>query len=161
MNYWRDSEETSTLYKCDNFVCKGSVVLDIMNVDASTSRIISSPLNTTNGSGQQYCTKGHSGPLCEVCVDKVNYFSPSNGKCYDCPSFLTIAKTIGMIVHVIIAIIAAGLRLVKSFRSLMKSRNMTMSAAYEAPSMTRIWSAWASQKVYILATLPTNISLQA
>ena len=84
VNYWRDSNRTATVYKCNYDVCTGG-----------DSKILAANLDP-------YCKKDHGGPLCEECIAG-KYFD--DGKCSNCPShkrFIVIGVIIVAISGVII-----------------------------------------------------------
>ena len=74
--YWRDSNYTSKVYKCDNVVCNGS---------------------STNDITASYCVEGNHGPRCELCINDDQYFSDIDGSCVKCPSLSKIAIVVGII----------------------------------------------------------------
>ena len=74
--FWRASPRTAMLYSCDDSdTCAGSVDL--------SSRLA---LLEDGASDAIFCSDGHKGPLCQVCVDHGQYFSRDDGHCIDCPS---------------------------------------------------------------------------
>ena len=83
VNYWRDSNRTATVYKCNYNVCTGG---DSKNLAANFD---------------PYCKKDHSGPLCEVCVAG-KYFN--DGKCSNCPSHKSFI-VIGVIIVAICGVV--------------------------------------------------------
>ena len=69
--YWRQSFNTSKIYKCETkATCQGS------NTTSAIHR------GDTNG---HYCIENHTGPLCQVCKLENDYFSYSDEKCMNCP----------------------------------------------------------------------------
>ena len=73
--FWRNSLQTVTHYACNNSegVCLGG-----------TS-----------------CSEGHSGVLCEVCLDNDKYFDSSTGECISCPSSSSkVFQIIGIVVGI-------------------------------------------------------------
>ena len=67
--FWRASDATSELHRCDSETCSGG------SGQPSRRRRL------TDGDDDPYCTAGHTGPLCEVCVADSDYFSSVEGRC--------------------------------------------------------------------------------
>ena len=59
VGYWRASIATSELHRCDSETCSGG------SGQPSLRRL-------TDGDDDPYCTAGHTGPLCEVCVARLS-----------------------------------------------------------------------------------------
>ena len=99
VGYWRASTATSELHRCDSETCSGS------SGQPSRRRL-------TDGDDDPFCTAGHTGPLCEVCVADSDYFSSAEGRCVACPSTARSAGVFLAFVIVIAALAAtcAGLR---------------------------------------------------
>ena len=99
VGYWRASNATSELLRCDSETCSGG------SGQPSRRRL-------TDGDDDPYCTAGHTGPLCEVCVADSEYFSSAEGRCIACPSTARSVSVFLLFVIVIAALAAAyaGLR---------------------------------------------------
>jgi len=92
--YWRDSLNTSKLYKCNNDVCEGSQIVNTRRLSSGSDH-------------DSYCALGHIGPRCQVCLDKMQHFSRIEGRCVNCPGqwrffipFIIVAIVIAVIVAV-------------------------------------------------------------
>ena len=74
-NYWRDSNQTSTFYRCNikAEVCMG-----------------------------ESCSKGHDGVMCKVCTNKNEYFNAFKGKCMACPPFARWGVLFGVIFAILL-----------------------------------------------------------
>ena len=103
--YWRQSFNTSKVYKCETATCQGS----------NTTSIFHEGL--TNG---HYCMENHTGPLCQVCEDDNKYFSYGDKKCMSCPKlFFTVLVTLTVIIGVFVLFLTIGkLYGTKSFQRL-------------------------------------------
>jgi len=92
-NFWRSSIYTSTTYPCTyDGICLGvddAAIYQTSNIDTIPQ-----------------CIDGHSGPLCEVCVEEENYLDTRTGRCSKCPSLtkLAIVPTV-LIVICVLAVI--------------------------------------------------------
>ena len=82
-------------HRCDSETCSGG------SGQPSRRRRL------TDGDDDPYCTAGHTGPLCEVCVADSDYFSSAEGRCVACPST---ARSAGIFVGfvIVIAVLAAA-----------------------------------------------------
>ena len=87
--YWRASPLTTEIHKCDvSKHCSGSG-------SASEVEIPSGPRLADSGPG---CDTGHTGPLCEWCVNDEQYFSSAESGCVDCPTTWRFGILAGVIV---------------------------------------------------------------
>jgi len=91
-NFWRDSLNTASLYPCKtNTVCKG-----YNPAERAERRLSSTTISDL------YCVEGHTGPLCELCENKNQYYL--EGQCKDCGT----AKRVGTLFPILAAIMVAA-----------------------------------------------------
>eukprot|EP00592_Proboscia_alata_P023596 CAMPEP_0194424146 /NCGR_PEP_ID=MMETSP0176-20130528/23412_1 /TAXON_ID=216777 /ORGANISM="Proboscia alata, Strain PI-D3" /LENGTH=2584 /DNA_ID=CAMNT_0039233745 /DNA_START=230 /DNA_END=7984 /DNA_ORIENTATION=+ len=105
-NYWRYSESTSKLYLCD----KSQTCLGTTNTKAITRhrdiQLMEGNKPRKNELTGIYCKEGHTGPLCEICVENDHYFSIPNRQCSKCPSlFLFAVELLGICFGVIVGVV--------------------------------------------------------
>ena len=82
--YWRASTTTARLYTCDDSdTCVGSTPVS----DTPAGRALAS----RDEESGPYCAEGHTGPLCQVCSEGGQYFSPTDRHCVDCPGHWRLA----------------------------------------------------------------------
>jgi len=90
--FWRDSSLSSTLYPCANEeVCTGSSSENRQNENTQMPAL-------------NFCLTDHTGPLCEVCMNRTSYFNPSEGKCTECPPLSRIGVAAGIMAAIAIFI---------------------------------------------------------
>ena len=102
VGFWRASDATSELHRCDSETCSG------------VSGQPSLGHHFTDGGGDPYCSAGHTGPLCEWCVSDKQYFSRAERRCADCPT----GGRFGILAGVVVAL--AGTALL-SYRALART----------------------------------------
>ena len=79
--YWRASAFTEQIYKCDD----PNTCSPDHGVPSGRRRRSLAATNTDETG--EYCSEGHTGPLCKVCVDKDEYLV--DGRCKECPRTVT------------------------------------------------------------------------
>ena len=81
LGYWRDSDDTTTLYRYRH---------EKLCLDNLQSIFNNSNLNES-------CKTNHTGPLCEVCSNNsTQYFNETEGECTNCPKAWTILLRAGL-----------------------------------------------------------------
>lgn len=80
-NYWRLSNMTATIYRCNSEACIGSS---------------EGAISTSSGINfdEIYCKENHTGPLCESCILQNSYFDKDKGECKSCPSSAIMTATL-------------------------------------------------------------------
>ena len=96
--YWRDSFQTSHVYKCKyKDLCAGS-----------PSPYGGRFLISSSDKGY-YCADNHTGALCEACVKSDQYFNEADGRCTNCKSSaLHINLAIFIAVLIILVLLSFG-----------------------------------------------------
>ena len=103
--FWRLTRETSSIYSCkSDKICVGE--------DSARKRDKSAENDSMTG---RYCKENHTGPLCEVCIEKGSYFNEKDIECQRCPSPFRVAGFLILIVLVISFALALMVFLVKRF----------------------------------------------
>ena len=79
--YWRASNLTAVLYRCDSAsgACLGSE-----GNPTSSRRLDAAGDGATAAEPPSYCKPGHTGPLCELCIEEEHYLN--DGECKVCPA---------------------------------------------------------------------------
>lgn len=119
-NYWRRSRNTSTLYFCDNST---AVCQPEYNTFYNRS-VGDDAFNDTNRG--IYCRKGHTGPLCQVCVGREDHYRNTKGICTKCPDKKLIAlKMIGIGIIALVAVSFVGYFFVKVLTDLFSTLSLS------------------------------------
>lgn len=99
VGYWRASPATAEVYRChDSDTCLGSLA------SAARARALGDHVASTGA----YCSEGHAGPRCELCVDDKEYFSADERRCVACPTlwrrvvlFFSVSLGVAMLISVL------------------------------------------------------------
>ncbi len=131
-NYWRRSRKTPKLYYCENeAVCKPS---ENITFEYSSSSEWEDDAENDEQTGI-YCIEGHTGPLCQSCVDHT-YFKNQDGVCNNkCPNSWVLALRmlgIGFAALVVVTVVGyiSSLRLAAQFSSLSLSAKIKLLVSF-------------------------------
>jgi len=81
-NYWRENNNTIEIYKCRNiFSCKGGIIVNYTD---------------------EICHEGHSGPLCDICLEG---WSKDDGVCLKCPENMERTLSLTIVIPVVCILI--------------------------------------------------------
>lgn len=122
--YWRDSDLTSTVYKCP--------------IDKACT-------HSNNSTADSYCAQNLKGPLCMACESDDHFFN-SDGECIECPKkgMLVLHLFLAMLVAILVAIslwyfIRKSSSLIQTILSLnIRTKLKTLVSFYQVMSSLKI-----------------------